>query len=108
MSTDLFSTPPSTKTIQLTEKEKVVFGQLFRQADSEYTQVVTGEVASKLFIKSGISPALLGNIWQLADPENNGFLDQKGFSVALRLIGHVQNGQNLSASLIDMRKYTDN
>lgn len=54
-------------------------------------------------MKSGLSPVVLGEIWQMADPENNGFLDQKGFSIALRIIGHVQNGQRLALNLGEIR-----
>jgi epidermal growth factor receptor substrate 15 len=55
-------------------------------------------------MKSGLSPFVLSEIWQLADPKNQGFLDQQGFSVALRIIGHVQNGQTLAPNLGDRRK----
>ncbi len=54
-------------------------------------------------MKSGLSPFVLSEIWQIADPKNQGFLDQQGFSVALRLIGHVQNGQALAPNLGDIR-----
>lgn len=91
--------------IRLTAEEQKVFGQLYRQADPDYTQIVTGEVARTLFIRSGLSPAILGEIWQLADPNNKGYLDQQGFSVALRIIGHVQNGQRLTPNLANVRKY---
>lgn len=90
---------------RLTPEEKNLYGQLFRQADPDFTQVITGDVASQLFMRSGLSPELLGEIWQMADPENNGFLDQQGFSVALRIIGHAQNGQRLARNLGDIRKY---
>lgn len=89
----------------MTPDEKKLYGQLFRQADPDFTQVITGDVASKLFMKSRLSPVLLGEIWQMADPDNNGFLDQQGFSTALRIIGHVQNGQRLAPNLAEIRKY---
>lgn len=80
------------------------FGQLYRQVNPEYSPVVSGDAASKLFMRSGLSPVVLGNIWQMADTDNNGYLDQQGFSKALRLIGHVQNGRSLFPSLADNRK----
>lgn len=91
--------------IQLTAQEQAAFGQLYTQVDPNYTQIVSGDAASQLFMKSGLSPAVLGDIWQMADPNNNGFLDQQGFSMALRMIGHVQNGQTLSPNLGNIRKY---
>lgn len=89
--------------IRLTDEEKSYYGQLFRQADPQSTQNVSGAVASTLFMKSGLSPFVLSEIWQLADPKNQGFLDQEGFSLALRLIGHIQNGQALTSNLGDTR-----
>lgn len=97
----LFS--PSAPVIRLSPEEKQLYGQLFRQADPEGTQVVTGDAALQLFVKSGLSQAVLGEIWQLADPEDKGFLDQAAFSVALRIIGHVQKGQRPAANLADIR-----
>lgn len=96
----------SAPAIQLTPEEKVVYGQLFYQADPDLKKTVTGEVASQLFIKSGLSKVILGEIWQMADPENKGFLDQQGFSIALRVIGHVQNGQRLAPNLGEIRMST--
>jgi epidermal growth factor receptor substrate 15 len=44
----------------------------------------------------------LGEIWQIADPTNLGYLTEFAFSVALRLIGHVQNGAKPDRALIDI------
>lgn len=87
--------------INLTPEEKKLFGSLFKTADKESVGIVTGEDAKVLFQKSSLSPALLGEIWQLSDTENSGFLNQIGFSTALRLIGHAQNGARVSAQLKD-------
>lgn len=79
--------------MNLTNEEKRLFGQLFKQCDPESLGIVTGEVARTIFERSGLPPRVLGEIWQLADADNNGFLDQLGFSLALRLIGYAQNGK---------------
>ncbi|ODQ66311.1 hypothetical protein NADFUDRAFT_50228 [Nadsonia fulvescens var. elongata DSM 6958] len=80
-------------TITLTPEERSLFGTLFRQYDTESLGIITGEAARSLFESSGLPPAILGEIWQLSDSDNKGFLDHIGFSGALRLIGHVQNGK---------------
>jgi hypothetical protein len=49
-------------TLNLTQEEKRVFGQLFRQADSENIGVVTGEVAVKFFEKTRLEPRILGEV----------------------------------------------
>lgn len=97
---------PSAPVIRLSPEEKQLYGQLFRQADPDFTQVVTGDAALQLFVKSGLSQAVLGEIWQLADPDDKGFLDQTGFSVALRIIGHVQKGQLPASNLADIRTFS--
>ena len=51
-----------TGSLNLTPEEKRVFGQLFRQADTENIGVVTGEVAVKFFEKTRLEPAVLGEV----------------------------------------------
>ncbi|SCZ96092.1 BZ3500_MvSof-1268-A1-R1_Chr8-1g09998 [Microbotryum saponariae] len=51
---------------------------------------VTGDKAVPFFQHSSLPPTLLGEIWQLADPENSGFLSPDRFAIACRLIGHAQ------------------
>lgn len=50
--------------LNLTPEEKRVFGQLFRQADSEGIGVVTGEVAVKFFEKTRLEPTVLGEVYK--------------------------------------------
>ncbi len=54
--------------LNLTPEEKRVFGQLFRQADSENIGVVTGEVAVKFFEKTRLEPRILGEVCLLLFP----------------------------------------
>ncbi|KAL1837513.1 hypothetical protein VTJ49DRAFT_3680 [Mycothermus thermophilus] len=84
---------PGAPNLNLTPEEKRVYGQLFRQADSDNVGVVTGDVAVKFFEKTRLDSRILGEIWQIADQENRGFLTPSGFGVALRLIGHAQAGR---------------
>ncbi|KUJ08626.1 uncharacterized protein LY89DRAFT_599682, partial [Mollisia scopiformis] len=85
--------------LNLTPEEKRLFGQLFRQADSDSVGVVTGEVAVKFFEKTRLEPRVLGEIWQIADKENRGFLTPTGFGVVLRLIAHAQAGRDPTPEL---------
>ncbi|KAM3077368.1 hypothetical protein ACMFMG_006718 [Clarireedia jacksonii] len=90
---------PTAPALNLTPEEKRVFGQLFRQADTENIGVVTGEVAVKFFEKSRLEPRILGEIWQIADTENRGLLTPAGFGIVLRLIGHYQAGRDPTPEL---------
>lgn len=48
--------------LNLTPEEKRVYGQLFRQADTESVGVVTGEVAVKFFEKTRLDSSILGEV----------------------------------------------
>lgn len=91
--------PIATPNLNLTPDEKRVYGQLFRQADTDSVGVVTGEIAVKFFEKTRLDSRILGEVWQIADHENRGFLTPAGFGVALRLIGHAQAGREPSPQI---------
>lgn len=48
--------------MNLTPEEKRVYGQLFRQADTDNVGVVTGEVAVKFFEKTRLDSKVLGEV----------------------------------------------
>ncbi|KAF9732065.1 hypothetical protein PMIN02_004125 [Paraphaeosphaeria minitans] len=85
--------------LNLTPDEKRAFQYLFQQADTEKLGVITGEVAVKFFERTKLQPAVLGEIWQIADTENRGLLTSAGFCQVLRLIGHYQAGRDPSPEL---------
>jgi len=85
--------------LNLTPEEKRAYGQLFRQADTGNAGIVTGEVAVNFFDKTKLDSRVLGEIWQIADKENRGFLTPAGFGIVLRLIGHAQAGREPTAAL---------
>ncbi|PFH58556.1 hypothetical protein XA68_13534 [Ophiocordyceps unilateralis] len=79
--------------LNLSPEEKRVYGDLFKQADPENLRVVTGDAALGFFDKTRLDSRVLGEIWQIADRENRGFLTPAGFGIVLRLIGHAQAGR---------------
>ncbi|RDA82509.1 hypothetical protein CP532_3177, partial [Ophiocordyceps camponoti-leonardi (nom. inval.)] len=85
--------------LNLTPEEKRVYGDLFKQADPENLRVVTGDAALGFFDKTRLDSRVLGEIWQIADRENRGFLTPAGFGIVLRLIGHAQAGREPRAEL---------
>lgn len=48
--------------LNLTSEEKRVYGQLFRQADTDNVGVVTGEIAVKFFDKTRLDSRILGEV----------------------------------------------
>jgi epidermal growth factor receptor substrate 15 len=93
--------------LNLTPEEKRVFQHLFHQADTEKLGVITGEIAVKFFERTKLAPAVLGEIWQIADTENRGLLTMAGFCQVLRLIGHYQAGRDPSPELAFRRASHD-
>ena len=83
-----------------TQAELALVSQVFAVADPQGLGIVQGDAAVKAFSGSNLSPSILGDIWSIADKENNGFLTRKGVAMALRLIAHVQPGEELSEDLL--------
>uniref|UniRef100_A0A3Q2XBU3 EH domain-containing protein n=1 Tax=Hippocampus comes TaxID=109280 RepID=A0A3Q2XBU3_HIPCM len=54
--------------------------------------------AAQFLKKSGLSDNTLGKIWDLADSERKGYLDKRGFFIALRLVASAQAGHDVSIS----------
>ncbi|QRV74778.1 hypothetical protein RhiJN_02793 [Ceratobasidium sp. AG-Ba] len=73
--------------------ENQLIEAVLAKADPESQCVVTADYAVNIFESSGLPKTTLGQIWELADPENNGFLTDTGVGVALRLIGWAQAGE---------------
>ncbi|KAK5081096.1 hypothetical protein LTR70_008603 [Exophiala xenobiotica] len=85
--------------LNLTPEEKRVYGNLLKEADPDGFGAVSGDVAVKFFERTRLPPDVLGQIWQIADTENRGFLTPAGFGVVLRLIGHAQAGRQPSTAI---------
>ncbi|KAG6331895.1 hypothetical protein ID866_7191 [Astraeus odoratus] len=83
-----------------TTAEIALVDQIFAQADTQKIGILPCDAAVKVFHGSKLSPTILGHIWSIADEENNGFLTRKETAIALRLIGHVQSGEEVQRSLI--------
>uniref|UniRef100_A0A674ED19 Epidermal growth factor receptor substrate 15-like 1 n=1 Tax=Salmo trutta TaxID=8032 RepID=A0A674ED19_SALTR len=73
-----------------------VYEVYYRQVDLGDTGTVGAADAAQFLKKSGLSDSTLGKIWDLADPERKGFLDKRGFFVALRLVASAQGGNDIS------------
>lgn len=87
----------------MSPSERHAFAHFYKLAEKG-NGIVSGESAVAFFSYSGLTPLQLGQIWQISDTNNNGFLDQQGFSVALRLIAHLQANETLTEDLINKRE----
>lgn len=59
-------------------------------ADTDSIGVLTGDQAVPFLSHANLPPTLLGEVWQISDPDNSGFLTPQRFAVACRLIAHAQ------------------
>merc|ERR550532_372072 len=72
----------------------------WKQLDREETgKVQPGEVAAFLRF-SGLSDQTLGKIWDLSDPDGNGFLDRTGVFVACKLVSLSQASREITVDSI--------
>lgn len=88
--------------VALTPEEQRRIMPLFKQYDLDSSSIVLGDKIRPLLEKSGLSPQTLGQIWQIVDEENRGFLEFSSFAKCLRLIAHAQNGQPISPRLANV------
>ncbi|XP_023821222.1 epidermal growth factor receptor substrate 15-like 1 isoform X3 [Oryzias latipes] len=70
----------------------------YRQLDPGNTGKISAAEAAQFLKKSGLPDSTLGKIWDLADSDRKGFLDKKGFFIALRLVASAQAGNDVSLS----------
>ncbi|KIK63762.1 hypothetical protein GYMLUDRAFT_196623 [Collybiopsis luxurians FD-317 M1] len=84
-----------------TQAELSLVNQIFTQNDTQKLGIITGDVAVRVFGGAKLQPTVLGEIWSIADEENNGWLSRKGIAIALRLIGWAQKGDKINPELIN-------
>jgi len=83
-----------------TPAEASLVNQIFLHADPQKSGIVTGDAAVKVFDGAKLPSTVLGEIWTLADDDNNGWLSRKGVAAAVRLMGWAQKGEPISAALL--------
>jgi hypothetical protein len=88
------------------QAEVALTNKIFDKCDPQKLGIITGDTAVVVFTSAKLPPAVLGEVWTIADKENNGFLTRKGVSIALRLLGHAQRGEQVSEALVSKREYT--
>lgn len=94
----------STLSFTPTPGETTLVNQIFTRNDPQKFGVITGDVAVKIFGGANLSSSVLGEIWAIADADNNGFLTRKGVSVAVRLMGWAQKGEAITEDLVNRRE----
>jgi hypothetical protein len=86
------ASPFSSRLGVITPQEQYSYSLYFRMFDTYHKGVIDAVTASTVMTRSGLDRKTLHDIWALADCNNEGFLSQEAFFVALRLIAHAQSG----------------
>ncbi|OCF41630.1 hypothetical protein I317_04540 [Kwoniella heveanensis CBS 569] len=83
-------------------QEKQYYDQLFAVVDKDNTGILPGQDAYPFLTSSNLPTGTLGEVWAIADPDNNGFLTKDGWYRAARLIGWLQKGgaKNVEENLV--------
>ncbi|KAG9019677.1 hypothetical protein FRB90_011486 [Tulasnella sp. 427] len=84
-----------------TPPEQQLVTALFNVGDPQKVGIISGESAVKLLSGAKVSPQVLGEIWAIADSDNNGFLTKKGVAVLIRLLGWAQKGETVNEDLLN-------
>lgn len=81
--------------------EQQVVAAIFNSGDPNKLGIINGESAVKILTGAKLPPTTLGEIWAIADSDNNGFLTRKGVAAAVRLIGWAQKGEPVNEDLLN-------
>ncbi|KAJ1966797.1 actin organization and endocytosis protein [Dispira parvispora] len=85
----------------ITTQERQRYNATFRQWDKSGSGYISGQDAKDVFSQSGLPQRDLMRVWQLADYQNHGKLNQDEFAVAMHLIFKKLAGVDIPADLPD-------
>lgn len=83
-----------------TPSETALVDRIFAVGDPQNTGFMSPDVAHSILIGSGLPADTLQEIWDIANVEENPKYGKYVIGIAVRLVGHVQNGRELSDELI--------
>ena len=84
----------------ISKSQYALYEYHFSQADPHDHGIVSSIEANNYFQRSHLKPDQLKIIWNLSDPHGRGYLDRRGFYIALKLIALAQNN-------LDYNDYTN-
>lgn len=78
---------------QIAGSHTTAYEAFYQQVDPAGINHVGALEAAAFLKRSGLADSVLSKIWDLADAGGRGFLDKRGFFVALKLVALVQSGK---------------
>uniref|UniRef100_A0A4W5QHB8 Epidermal growth factor receptor pathway substrate 15 n=1 Tax=Hucho hucho TaxID=62062 RepID=A0A4W5QHB8_9TELE len=79
-----------------------LYDKYYRQVDPSGSGRVAAADAALFLKRSGLADLVLGKIWDLADSERKGSLNDQQFFVALRLVACAQNGLEVALKSLNL------
>nr|XP_012137772.1 PREDICTED: epidermal growth factor receptor substrate 15-like 1 isoform X2 [Megachile rotundata] len=79
-----------------------IYEAYYNQVDPNGCGQIGAMEAARFLKKSQLSDAILGEIWDMADPQSRGLLDKSGLFVALKLCALAQAGREISMSNLSL------
>ncbi|KAF8652401.1 hypothetical protein AX16_004429 [Volvariella volvacea WC 439] len=92
--------PISDLDFAITHGESNLVLRILERVDPHSARVVTGEAAFSIFQLSDLPPETLSEIWEIADAERKGYLDERGVAIAVRLMGWAQSSRKISPAFV--------
>ncbi|KAI9470934.1 MAG: hypothetical protein EXX96DRAFT_597643 [Benjaminiella poitrasii] len=96
---------PSNSTIdKITSEDRLKYINIF-QSLNPVNNILHGEQARAIFVRSGLPPAILQKIWNLADTRKSGSLNQTEFIIAMHYIESAMKGMTSLPSTLPANVY---
>lgn len=83
-----------------TPPESALVDRIFAVGDPQGTGSISPDVALSIFVGSRLPTDTLEEIWDIANVEENPTYGKYVVGIAVRLVGHLQNGKELSEELV--------
>lgn len=83
-----------------TPAESALVDRIFAIADVQNTGTISPDAARRIFLGSNLPSEALEEIWEIANVEENPTYGKYCVGIAVRLVGHLQNGAELSEKLV--------
>ena len=90
---------PSIRLSFITAEDQKKFEHLFRSAVPRGEQSMSGDTASNILLRSGLTPVVLAEIWTLSDIDKTGALLFPEFALSLHLCNMAKRGEPLPGVL---------
>ena len=89
-----------------TPSESALIDRIFAVGDPQATGSINPDVAQSIFMGSNLPADTLQEIWDIANVEENHIYGKYVVGIAVRLVGHLQNGKELSEELVLKRTWS--